>query len=162
MAARGSTGRRKGRTIQVLIPDLERLVAHLALANGIENLATKLGVNRSTLYRIIDRKVTSTPLLRSWYQRLGIEVRLVNRYDDDIEEVLAAYKKLRAASRPAAASWHRQIVEAAKKADAFEHQRDLLREMEADLVPTASTPTDDGPAEDDPTVETETEPKLGR
>ena len=89
-------GRRRGKGIPLAEIDRRRIVAaRAALGWNVADLASRVGLHQSTLYRLENGTLRSTPRLRAIYDVLGLPVDRIGRADADEEELLVLYRRLK-------------------------------------------------------------------
>lgn len=128
-------GRRRGEAIPVLEVDRNRIkTAREAHGYTQEQLAGMVGTKREYVSRLENGGVRSTPLLRTFYRRLGLDPELINKHDPDIERAIEAlYELKRSEHGQRAADAHiRYMVEDADSLRALRERREEEdREAEA-------------------------------
>lgn len=90
-------GRRRGKGIPLTVVDRRRIIAaRLERGWSVADLATRVGLHQSTLYRLENGTLRSTPRLDSIYQALDLPVERMGKADADEEELLGLYRELKA------------------------------------------------------------------
>jgi transcriptional regulator with XRE-family HTH domain len=86
-------GRRRGRGIPLRDVDRRRIIAaRQRLGLSVQDLAKLVGMHQSTVYRLENGSLRSTPRLTSVYEALQLPPELIGRADADEEELLMLYR----------------------------------------------------------------------
>lgn len=89
-------GRRRGKGIPLTEIDRRRIsAARNDRGWTVAELAARIGMHQSTLYRLENGTLRSTPRLRAIYDALGLPCERIGRADADEEELLVLYRRLK-------------------------------------------------------------------
>jgi transcriptional regulator with XRE-family HTH domain len=96
MRCRMAPGRRRGRGIALTAVDRRRIAAaREALGWSVSELAARVAMHQSTLYRLENGTLRSTPRLRAIYEALGLPVERIGRAEADEEELATHYRMIK-------------------------------------------------------------------
>lgn len=89
-------GRRRGKGIPLTDLDRRRIrVAREKRGWTVADLASRVGLHQSTLYRLENGTLRSTPRLSAIYEVLGLPAERIGRAEPDEEELLVMYRDLK-------------------------------------------------------------------
>jgi transcriptional regulator with XRE-family HTH domain len=89
-------GRRRGKGIPLTDIDRRRIAAARDMRGwSVAELASRVGLHQSTLYRLENGTLRSTPKLRSIYAALDLPTDRMGKADADEEELLTLYRRLK-------------------------------------------------------------------
>jgi transcriptional regulator with XRE-family HTH domain len=89
-------GRRRGRGIPLTEVDRRRIAAaRLARGWSVAELANRVGLHQSTLYRLENGTLRSTPRLSAIYAALDLPSERIGKAEADEEELVAMYRDLK-------------------------------------------------------------------
>lgn len=120
---------------EVLPVDRERIAA-ARTKDGltVRDLAARIvGADHTEIHKIERGKTRSTALLPAIYKALHLDATRINREDEDVEELVLAYKKVRASDGVAARLMVKDALERAQLAEAVENTKAELELAQREL-----------------------------